>query len=298
VTAGESPASTSSPARAEAPARLSRTRRGEKGEATGAAARGDRRALPLALVAALSVSAWAVLAVWSTSPYARYLDHGGWDRTGALAALCRALPQGALWIPILVYALAWLLMIAAMMLPTTLPLLGIFSRVTGSRSDAPALMARVLGGYAVAWLGFGIAAHGLDSAVHLVAARVDWLVAHGELVAAAILVAAGAFQFSALKYRCLERCRTPFAFVTERWHGRHAAREAFRIGFDHGIFCVGCCWALMLVMFVVGMGNLGWMLLLAAAMAAEKNLSWGRRLKTPIGLGLIAWGGVLAAASF
>ena len=188
-------------------------------------------------------------------------------------------------------------MIAAMMLPTTLPLLGIFARVTAARPDAPALMARVLAGYAIAWLGFGFAAYGLDSALHFAAGRLDWLVARSELVGAVILIGSGAFQFSALKYRCLERCRTPFAFVNERWHGRRPEREAFRIGFDHGVFCVGCCWALMLVMFVVGMGSLGWMLLLAATMAAEKNLSWGRRLRTPIGLGLIAWGGALAAAS-
>jgi predicted metal-binding membrane protein len=257
----------------------------------------DRR-LPLALVAALVLGAWAVLAVWSASPYARYLEHGGWDRAGALAALCRSVPQGELVIPVLVYALAWLAMITAMMLPTTLPLLGIFNRVTGSRPDAGRLMARVIAGYAVAWLGFGLLAHGLDSGLHLFAGKLDWLIARGELVGAAILVGAGAFQFSALKYRCLERCRTPFAFINERWHGRRPAREAFRIGLDHGVFCVGCCWALMLVMFVVGMGNLGWMLLLAAAMAAEKNLPWGRRLRTPIGLGLIAWGGALAAAAF
>ena len=82
-----------------------------------------------------------------------------------------------------------------------------------------------------------------------------------------------------------------------RWHGHRPSREAFRIGLDHGVFCVGCCWALMLVMFVVGMGSLGWMLVLAAAMAAEKNLPWGQRLRTPLGLGLIAWGGGLAALS-
>jgi predicted metal-binding membrane protein len=266
---------------------------------TGARAlRAPERRLPLALVAALSLGAWGVLAAWSASPYARYLDHGGWDRSGALAALCRSVPQGELVIPVLVYAIAWLVMITAMMLPTTLPLLGIFNRITASRPDAGRLMARVIAGYAVAWLGFGLLAHGLDSGLHLLAGRLDWLVARGELVGAAILVGAGAFQFSALKYRCLERCRTPFAFINERWHGRHPAREAFRIGLDHGVFCVGCCWALMLVMFVVGMGNLGWMLLLAAAMAAEKNLPWGRRLRTPIGLGLIAWGGTLAASAF
>jgi len=261
------------------------------------AARAPDRRLPLALVTVLALGAWGVLAVWSASPYARYLDHGGWDRAGALAAFCRSVPQGELVIPMLVYAFAWLVMITAMMLPTTLPLLGIVHRVTASRPDAGRLMARVIAGYAVAWIGFGLLAHGLDSALHLVAARLDWLVVRSELVGAAILVAAGAFQFSALKYRCLERCRTPFAFVNERWHGRHPAREAFRIGLDHGVFCVGCCWALMLVMFVVGMGNLGWMLVLAAAMAAEKNLPWGRRLRTPIGLGLIGWGGALAAAA-
>jgi len=257
----------------------------------------DRHALRLGLVAALSAGAWIALAGWSASPFARYLDHEGWSDPGLLAALCRSVPQGELVIPALLYALAWLLMIVAMMLPTTLPLLGIFNRITASRADAGALMARVVLGYAVAWLGFGFLAHGLDSLLHLAAGKVDWLAARGGLVGALILVAAGAFQFSALKYRCLERCRTPFAFVNERWNGRRPSREAFRIGFDHGVFCVGCCWALMLVMFVVGMGNLGWMLILAAAMAAEKNLPWGRRLRTPLGLGLIAWGGALVAAN-
>ena len=258
----------------------------------------DRHALRLALVAALSATAWAALVAWSASPYARYLDHGGWDAAGLLATLCRSVPQGALVVPALVYALAWLLMITAMMLPTTLPLLDIFGRITAGRPDGGGLLARVIAGYAVAWLSFGLVAHGLDSGLHFIAGKVDWLVARGGLVGAIILVGAGAFQFSALKYRCLERCRTPFAFINERWHGRHPSREAFRIGLEHGIFCVGCCWALMLVMFVVGMGSLGWMLLLAAAMAAEKNLPWGRRLRTPLGVGLIAWGGALAAASF
>jgi predicted metal-binding membrane protein len=189
-------------------------------------------------------------------------------------------------------------MITAMMLPTTLPLLDIFGRITAGRPDGGALLGRVIAGYAAAWLSFGLIAHGLDSGLHFIVGKVDWLVARGGLVGAIILVGAGAFQFSALKYRCLERCRTPFAFINERWHGRRPSREAFRIGLEHGVFCVGCCWALMLVMFVVGMGSLGWMLLLAAAMAAEKNLPWGRRLRTPLGVGLIAWGGALAAASF
>src|SRR5215831_1523266 len=95
----------------------------------------DSRVLPLGLVTALSAAAWAILAAWSASPYARYLEHGGWDRAGALAEFCRSFPQGEIVVPALVYALAWLVMITAMMLPTTLPLLGIFGRVTAARAD-------------------------------------------------------------------------------------------------------------------------------------------------------------------
>jgi predicted metal-binding membrane protein len=121
-----------------------------------------------------------------------------------------------------------------------------------------------------------------------------WLVMHGWVVGAAVIAGAGAFQFSALKYRCLERCRTPFGFINSRWQGRRPLLESFRLGLDHGLFCVGCCWALMLVTFVVGMGNIGWMLAIAAAMAAEKNLPWGARVRTPLGLALLAWAAAIA----
>ncbi len=257
----------------------------------------DPQTLRVAVVATLSAVAWLALAAWSVSPYARYLEHGGWTDDGLFGALCSSIPQGALVVPALVYAFAWLLMITAMMLPTTLPLLGIFGRVVSARPDAGALLGRVVAGYAIAWLGFGLLAHGVDSVLHAGAAQVGWLAGRGWVVGAIVLAGAGAFQFSALKYRCLERCRTPFAFVNQRWHGLAPRGEALRIGFEHGVFCVGCCWALMAVMFVVGMGSLGWMLVLAAAMAAEKNLRWGRRLRTPLGLGLIAWAGILVAAN-
>ena len=257
----------------------------------------DPQMLRVGLVAALSGVAWLALAAWSSSPYGRYLEHGGWADEGPFGALCRSIPQGALIVPALVYGLAWLLMITAMMLPTTLPLLGIFGRVVAARPDAGALMGRVVAGYAIAWLSFGFLAHGADSLLHAGAAQVGWLAGRGWVIGAAVLAGAGVFQFSALKYRCLERCRTPFTFINARWHGRAPRREALRIGLEHGVFCVGCCWALMAVMFVVGMGSLGWMLVLAAAMAAEKNLRWGKRLRTPLGLGLIAWAGGLVAAN-
>jgi len=77
-------------------------------------------------------------------------------------------------------------------------------------------------------------------------------------------------------------------FIVAHWRGVRPRLEAFRLGLDHGMFCVGCCWAIMLLMFVVGTGSVGWMLALAAVMAIEKNVSWGRRLAAPLGGALLA----------
>ena len=246
--------------------------------------------ISLALIATMIALAWLMLIAWSASPWRRWLDHGAWSDLAWLAALCRAVPEGERVLPAFAYSLAWVLMIAAMMLPTTLPLLALFRRIIGSRRDADVLVGAVVAGYALAWLAFGAVAYGADVAIREAAASSGWLVVHGWVVGSVVIAGAGAFQFSALKYRCLERCRTPFGFINSHWHGRRPRAESFRLGLHHGIFCVGCCWALMLVTFVVGMGSIGWMLVLAAAMAAEKNLPWGARLRTPLGLALLAWG--------
>jgi len=240
------------------------------------------------LIVALAVLAWLALWLWSASPYARYLDHGRWTDIGAFAAICRAIPEGDYLVPATLHALAWVLMIAAMMLPTTLPILELFRRMTRERADGRALLAAVIGGYLVAWLAFGLVAHAADAGVHALGARYPAVSLNGWLIGAAVVALAGAFQFSALKYRCLDQCHTPLGFVLQRWHGRRPLAEAFRIGIDHGAFCVGCCWALMLLMFVVGAGSIGLMLLLALVMAAEKNLPWGKRLRTPLGATLLA----------
>lgn len=266
---------------------------------TAAAADGRvARALAPGLIAALSLAAWVALVLWSASPYARYLEHGGWIDPGLLPQWCSSVPGAERWATALLQATAWLLMIAAMMLPTVLPLLSTFRRVVAARADRGALLARVVGGYVVVWTGFGLVAHQADAALRSLAADQGWLARYGWLIGALVLAGAGAFQFSALKYRCLDRCRTPFGFVSQRWSGADPARDAWRIGLAHGIFCVGCCWALMLVMFAVGMGSFGWMLVLAALMAAEKNLPAGRRLAAPVGIVLIAAAAGLLLGAF
>ena len=125
----------------------------------------------------------------------------------------------------------------------------------------------------------------------------DWLVANTWVIGAAILAIAGVYQFAELKYRCLDKCRTPLSFLAQHWHGPRPRRSSFRLGLDHGVFCVGCCWAIMLLMFVVGTGNVGWMLALGAVMAVEKNMPWGRRLSRPIGGALLGAAVLVAGAN-
>ena len=103
----------------------------------------------------------------------------------------------------------------------------------------------------------------------------------------ATLAMAGLWQFSPLRDRCLEECRSPLGFVINRWRGTSVRVEAVRMGIAHGAFCVGCCWSLMLVMFGVGLASLSAMLVLGGLTAIEKNLPSGRRLTRPLGVLLI-----------
>ena len=245
----------------------------------------------------LVVVAWFALWAWARSPYGRYLDHGDWTVSGPAAFLCRAIPGGAIVVPAVLYGTAWILMTAAMMLPSTLPLFEAFDRVAAGRADRARLLALLGAGYVAVWGVFGLLVHALHALLLAAVAGVPALAWHGGLVGAATIALAGAFQFSRLKHRCLEQCRTPLSFVMSHWRGRAPARHAFALGAHHGLFCVGCCWALMLLMFLVGAGSLGWMLVLAALMAIEKNFAWGRHLSAPLGVALLAWGALLAAGS-
>ena len=255
----------------------------------------DRRDAWLPVIGGLIALSWFALAVWAHSPYGRYLDHGEWLQLGLAAAICRALPAGSVVLPALPYVSGWVLMTVAMMLPTTLPLLAIFGRITYGRPDRGLLVTLLIIGYLSIWTAFGLLAHAADMALHAIVAGSALLSFNGWMVGATVLAFAGLFQFSGLKYRCLEKCRTPFSFVNEHWRGRAERRQSFLLGVHHGLFCVGCCWAIMLLMFVVGAGSVGWMLAIGAVMAIEKNVAWGRRLSAPLGLALLAAAGAVLA---
>jgi predicted metal-binding membrane protein len=236
------------------------------------APRRDRAILAGSLVA-LAAVAWLALAVWERSPYGHFLHHAGGVAPLPLEAS--------------LFALGWVLMIVAMMLPSSVPLVVTFGALVRRRRRPGVLVALLLAGYLIVWGAFGLAAWLLDRGIHAAVDALPWLAAHPQLIIATTLFGAGLWQFSPLRDRCLEACRSPLGFVMNRWRGTSERREALAMGIAHGAFCVGCCWSLMLVMFGVGLGSVTAMLALGGLTAVEKNLPWGRRLTRPIGVALV-----------
>ena len=224
---------------------------------------------------ALAVLAWLALWLWDGSPYGRYLHHDA-----GLAGLPLAL-EG------LLFSVGWFVMIVAMMLPSSVPLVLTFRALVGRRRHPGRLVALLLMGYLAIWVAFGVMAWVADRGVHAVVDAVPFLAEHPQLIIGTTLLVAGLWQFSPLRDRCLDACRSPLGFVMNRWRGVAEEREALSIGLAHGAFCIGCCWSLMLVMFGVGIGSLAVMLVLGGLTAIEKDVPWGRRLTRPVGVGLV-----------
>ena len=231
------------------------------------------RAILGATLGAIVLVAWLTLLTWEGSPYAAFLGHAG----GA----------GPLPVAATLFATGWVLMIVAMMLPSSIPLVVTFAALVRRRPHPGRLVGLLLLGYLFVWAAFGLAAWIADRGIHAAVDALPWLAEHPQLIIATTLGVAGLWQFSPLRDRCLDECRSPLGFVVNRWRGTSARTEALRMGIAHGAFCVGCCWSLMLVMFGVGLASTTAMLVLGAITAIEKNLPWGRRLTRPLGIMLI-----------
>jgi predicted metal-binding membrane protein len=234
--------------------------------------RRDRAILGAAL-GALAVVAWLSLWLWEGSPYRAFLGHQG--------------GVGPLPVEAALFSLGWVLMIVAMMLPSSIPLVLTFGALVRRRHAPGQLVVLLLLGYLVVWTGFGLAAWILDRGIHAAVDALPWLAEHQQLILGTTLLIAGLWQFSPIRDRCLDECRSPLGFVANRWRGIAERRESFAMGIVHGAFCVGCCWSLMLVMFGVGVGSTVLMLLLGGLTAIEKNLPSGRRLTHPLGIALV-----------
>jgi len=243
----------------------------------------SERLLLWVLLGGLSVLAWFTLWRWGHSPYLHYTHH----------AHLHPPPGEGAFFAASIFVAGWTLMTVAMMLPTSFPLVSVFAEAVGGRQDRALLVALLVIGYLAVWAAVGVVAYGLALTLRAAAVATPWIGEHGWVLGALTLVGAGLYQFTRLKSRCLDRCRSPRGFVAAHWTGERPAPEALRLGVDHGVFCVGCCWTLMLLMFPLGAGNLGWMLLLGVLMAAEKNLPAGRALARPLGWALLALGAVV-----
>ena len=193
------------------------------------------------------------------------------------------------------FGAAWTLMVGAMMLPTVVPLARLFALVSARAPHPRRARLALYAGYLALWTAFAPLALLGDAAVHATVDRWPWGAERPGLVLGAALVLAGAYQFSRLKDACLTACRSPVPVLAQ--HYGRGARAALRLGVRHGLSCLGCCWALMLVMFATGVGSLLWMLGLTAVMVVEKTTRWGPRLVAPVGAGLLLAGTVVCAAA-
>ncbi len=187
--------------------------------------------------------------------------------------------------------LMWWVMMIAMMLPSVSPTVLLYSALLrrGAEADhVPLISGTFLAGYLAAWAGFSVIAATTQWALEaagVVSATMLTLV--HTVPGALVLIAAGAFQFTPLKATCLRNCRSPAEFITKR--RRPGAAGAFVMGVEHGVYCVGCCWFLMALLFVGGIMNLVWIAALTALVLAEKLLRAGPRFGMLIGGILIVW---------
>jgi len=173
------------------------------------------------------------------------------------------------------YTLSWVVMMAAMMFPSVVPMVLAFSSIQQRRHARGAVQGSAstgvfVAGYLLSWTVFGLAAYAAFTWVRsLSIGALSW--SHdGRYLAGAVLVAAAIYQLTPAKDACLRRCRGPLDFVLENW--REGPLGALRMGALHGAWCVGCCWMLMVALFALGLMSITWMIVLAAAIAAEKLL--------------------------
>lgn len=228
-------------------------------------------------ILALALMAWAFLA-WIAidmgHPFAQLTmpASSSWTASNVLA----------IW-------LMWAVMMAAMMLPSAMPMVLTFVNMSAPGGD----MARArsfIAAYLAVWFVFSAAAAAMQWTLQLLGWVDPMILSTSPLLTAALLLIAGVYQFSRLKRMCLSRCQTPLGFLLGEW--RPGVSGAFVMGARHGLLCVGCCWALMALLFVGGVMNLAWVAALSIAVALEKLLPRGDRLAAALGVVLIALGGI------
>ena len=195
------------------------------------------------------------------------------------------------------YIALWGVMMVAMMFPSVAPTAMLFATVTRQKQEQAAPFAPAwlfIAGYAVLWTLTGGVAYAGDIAIQSLPHTFPGLRTYGSVIGGLTLIIAGLYQLSPLKYVCLSKCRSPLGFLLNSWQDGYWG--AFRMGVHHGAYCLGCCWSLMAVLFVVGTMNLVWMGVLTLIIFMEKILPYGVAMGKGTGMGLIGLGLVLVVA--
>jgi predicted metal-binding membrane protein len=193
--------------------------------------------------------------------------------------------------------LMWVAMVLAMMLPTAMPMVTTYAEIaeTAAAKHEPAVTPLVLiAGYVVVWFGFALAATLAQWTLARLTVLDPAMASASTLFSGAVFIGAGAYQFSALKHACLTRCQHPFPVLFANWST--TAPGVFRLGLRQGLDCLGCCWAMMLVMLASGVMNVVWMAMLAIVMTIEK-MNAGTRFSRAAGIVLIAAGAAIIATT-
>ena len=221
----------------------------------------------------LTAAAWALLV---------------WQQAGADHAM-NMTPTMGMGAPL--FLGVWLAMVAAMMFPAVAPMILMFARVSANRRSSGGPLAPTslfVVGYVLVWAVIGVAAFALSVGGEQLADRLDVVGHNAGRIGALLIVVAGGYQFSALKDRCMTGCRSPLAFLTQHW--RDGVRGAIAMGARHGLVCAGCCWALMAIMFPLGMMNIGALGAVTVFIYAEKALPGGKVLRFAAGGALLLFG--------
>ena len=184
-----------------------------------------------------------------------------------------------------VFLAMWVTMMVAMMFPTIAPIVLLHRMVIRRRGGGPAATVSFVGGYLLVWAAVGVVPLVTLLVFRDVTADSMWV----ARACGAVLLVAGAYQFTSWKQVCLRACRTPLTFLSTHDFGR-GLRGTLRAGVSHGAYCLGCCWALMAVLFAVGLMNLAWMAAIAVVFLAEKNWRYGVTLTRVVGVATMVFG--------
>ena len=217
-----------------------------------------------------------------------YVLYLAWDM-GTGMAMPQLQPWGA--VDFTLMFVMWAVMMVAMMVPTAAPMILVFATVNrkAREQQRPFVSTGVfLLGYVVVWSGFAAAATLAQWGLHSAALLSPMMVTTNAVLGGALLLTAGVFQWSRLKYVCLTHCRSPLGFLMTEW--RAGTKGALTMGLRHGFLCLGCCWILMSLLFVLGVMNLLWIAALAGFVLVEKVAPAGHWVSRSTGLLLIGWG--------